>query len=98
MGLFPLLPVAGGLDPQQLLAVVPLIKGTRLVQALVALQPDQLGVGGLGDRLGQLGLAGAGRALDEQRLAERVGQEDRGRDRLVGEVAGAAEPLADVLR
>src|SRR3954449_7252858 len=64
VGLFPLLAVTGGLDPQQLLAVVPLIKGTRLVETLVALQPDKLGAGRLGDSLGELGLAGAGRALD----------------------------------
>ena len=32
-----------GLDPQQLLAVVPLVQRLRLVEALVALQPHQLG-------------------------------------------------------
>ena len=48
---------------RQLLGVVPLVERARLVDALVALQPDQAGAGGLGDRLGQLGLADPGRAL-----------------------------------
>ena len=61
-----------GLDAQQLLLVVPLVERPRLVEALVALQPDQLGAGGLGDGLGQLGLAHAGRAFDEQWLAQRA--------------------------
>ena len=41
VGLLPRL-VAGRLDPQQLLAVVPLVERARLVEALVALQPHEL--------------------------------------------------------
>jgi len=52
VGLFPLLAVTGRLDAQELLAVVPLIQRPGLVQALVALEPDEPGVGGLRDRLG----------------------------------------------
>src|SRR4051794_32711217 len=37
-------------------------------------------------------------ALDEQRLAERPGQEDRGGQRAVGEVALLAQRLADRVR
>ena len=58
-----------GLDAQELLLVVPLVERLGLVEALVALQADQAGAGHLGHRLGQLGLAGAGRALDQDRLA-----------------------------
>ena len=90
--------VLGRLDAQQLLLVVPLVQRARLVEALVALQADERRAGRLGDRLGQLGLADAGRALDEQRLAEPVGEEDGRRDGVVGEVAGGGQPLGDVGR
>ena len=63
-----------GLDPQQLLAVVPLVQRLRLVEALVALQADQLAAGGPRERLRELGLADPGGALDEDRLAEPLGE------------------------
>ena len=56
--------LAAGLDPEQLLAVVPLVERLRLVEPLVALQADQVAACGARERLGQLGLADAGRALD----------------------------------
>ena len=87
-----------GLDPQQLLLVVPLVQGLGLVQALVALQPDQPGARQLGHRLGQLGLAGAGRALDQHRFAEALGQVDHAGDALVGEVADPAQTLREPRR
>ena len=40
-------------------------------------------------RLGQLGLADAGRALDQHRLLEPVGEEHDAGDAGVGEVVGA---------
>jgi hypothetical protein len=70
----PRLPLAvalGRLDAQQLLLVVPLVQRPRLVQALVALQADELGAGGGGDRLGQLGLADAGRPSASSGLPSR---------------------------
>ena len=82
-----------GLDAQQLLLVVPLVEGLGLVEALVALQADQAGPGHLGHRLGQLGLAGAGRALDQDRLAQPLGQVHHAGDAVVGEVADGAQPL-----
>ena len=85
-----------GLDPQQLLAVVPLVQRLRLVQALVALEPHERAVEVGGERLGQLGLADAGRPLDEHRLAEPGGEEGDERGRLAREVAGGAEPGVDV--
>ena len=81
-----------GLDAQQLLLVVPLVERARLVEPLVALQPDQLGAGRPRHRLGQLGLADAGRALDQQRLLQRSGEVRRGGGRRVGEVAGGVQP------
>ena len=76
------------LDAQQLLLVVPLVQRLGLVEALVALQADQPGAGDLGDALGQLGLADAGRTLHQHRLLEPVGEEDDAGDAGVGEVVG----------
>jgi hypothetical protein len=68
------------------------------VDALVALQADEPRAGGGGQRLGHLGLAHAGLALDQQRLAQLGGQEHRGGQRAVGEVALVGERLADRVR
>ncbi len=86
-------PVAGGLrlDPQQLLAVVPLVQRLRLVEPLVALQPDQLARGRARERLGELRLADSRGALDEDRLAEPRGEKGDQRRRLVRQVPGAGE-------
>ena len=89
--LFELFPVLGalalrstGLDAQELLAVVPLVERLGVVQALVALEADQSRADRVGDGARERGLAGAGRALDEDRLGEAVGEEaDRG-DGVVG--------------
>jgi hypothetical protein len=86
------------LQAEQLLAVVPLVQGPGLVDPLVALQPDQPGAGDRRDCLGQLGLAHAGGPLDEQRLAEPVGEEDGRRGRRIGQVADPGEPLTDLGR
>ena len=84
--------VALGLDAQQLLLVVPLVERLGLVEALVALQADEPGAGDLGHRLGQLGLARAGRALDQDRLPQPVGEVDDPGDALVGEVVAPFRP------
>ena len=97
MDLGPRLRALVGLDAQQLLLVVPLVQRLGLVEALVALQADQPGAGHLGDGLGELGLARAGRALDEHRLAEAVGEVDDTGDAVVGEVVHVAQPVADHL-
>ncbi len=92
-GLLPRLGALTRRDAQQLLRVVPLVERPRLVDALVALQPDQPGAGGLRDRLGELGLAHAGRTFDQQRLAEPIRQVDGGRDGGGRQVADAGQPL-----
>ena len=86
-----------GLDPQDLLGVVPLVEGAGLVDALVALQPHQTRAGGLRDRPGQLGLADPGGALHQQRLAQPVGEEDRGGRCGIGQVAGLGQPPRDIV-
>ena len=73
-----------GLDPEQLLLVVPLVEGLGLVETLVALQPDQPHAGHLRDALGQLGLSGTGRALDEHRLSQLLAQVHHTGDVLFG--------------
>ena len=84
------------LDPQQLLAVVPLVQRLGLVQALVALQADQPASGRPGERLGELGLADAGRALDQHRLAQALREIGDERGGLVGEIADALELRLDL--
>ena len=86
-----------GLDPQQLLAVVPLVQRLGLVEALVALQPHQVARPRYVDeRLGQLRLADAGGALDEHRLAELGGQERDERRRLARQIADLREAAQDL--
>ena len=76
-----------GLDVEELLAVVPLVKGLGLVEALVALEADQLTAGRAGDRLGELGLADPCGTLYQDRLTQLLGEVGDQRRGLVGEVA-----------
>ena len=75
--------------------IVPLVERGVLVEALVALQADQLGVVHGGERLGHLGLADAGLAFEQQRPLEELHQPQRGRDVAVGDVAGGGEAVGD---
>ena len=84
-----------GLDAQKLLLVVPLVERLGLIEALVALQPDEPAAGHSGDGLGEFGLARAGRALDEHRLGEPVRQVDDSRDPVVGEVAASPRAVRE---
>src|SRR5205085_3049452 len=86
-----------GLDAQQLLLVVPLVDGLRLVEALVALQADEARAGRGRGRLGELRLADACRPFDEHRLAEPVGKEDDARDVGVGQIVDCAQSLRRTL-
>ncbi len=85
----------GGAQVQQLAGVVPVVHGLGHVDALVALQPDQLTAGRDRQRLGQLGLADAGFALEQQRSVQRHRQEHRRRDPLVGQVSVPRECTGD---
>ncbi len=80
-----------GLDAQQLLLVVPLVQRLGLVEAFVALQPDQPSAGDLRDALGQLGLSGTGRTLDKDRLLKAVGEVHDTRNAFVGQIVDAGE-------
>ena len=78
-------------DAEQLPRVVPLVERLGGVDALEALQPDQRGVEQVGERLGGLRLADAGLALEQQRLRQAYGAEQRRGERGVGEVAHVGE-------
>ena len=83
------------LDVQELLLVVPLVERGRGVEPFVALQADQVGLEHAGHDLGDLGLAHAGVAFDQQRLLEVEGQVHRGRHRRIGDVLGRFHQLLD---
>ena len=83
------------LDGEELALVVPLVERGLLVEALVALQADELGAVHRGERLGHLGLADAGLAFEQQRTLEELHQPQRSRDVAVGNVAGGGEAVGD---
>ena len=78
--------VAQDLGVEQLLAVLPLVEGTRFVQPAVALEADQRPRQGTGRGLGQLGLADARRSLDQDRLLHPVREERDRRDVAVADI------------
>src|SRR5712671_7160829 len=84
------------LDGEQLALIVPFIQRGVLVEAFVALQADELGPMHGSQRLGDLGLADAGLALEQQRPLEVFHQPERRRDVAVGDVADGGEAVGDV--
>ena len=66
------------------------------VDALVALEPDQVGLEDRGERLGDLGLADAGLALEQQRAPHREREVDRRREAAVGQVDSRRERPLDL--
>ena len=90
--------LAGMADGEQLALVVPFVERMRGIDALVALQPHQIAAEQFGDRLGGLRLADAGRAFEQQRLAQPDRQEDGGGQAFIGEIARGGEALRHRLR
>ena len=84
-----------GLDGQELALIVPLVEGGVLVQALVALEPDEFGLVELGQRLGDRRLAHPRLALEQERTLQEVHEPDRHGQIPVGHVAGRLEALGD---
>ena len=80
---------------EHLARIVPLVERRHRVEPFVALQADQLGAEHLGEHFRALGLADAGRPLDEQRLLEREHDLQRGGERLVDDEAALAEAVVD---
>src|SRR5499427_10863473 len=85
------------LDGEQLALVIPLVEGGVLVEALVALQADQLGAVHARERLGDLGLADPGLALEQQRVLEEFHQPQRRGDVAVRHIAGGGEAVGDLV-
>ena len=80
---------------QHLPRIVPLVKRRHRVEPFVALQPDQPRVECLGQHLGALRLADAGRTFDQKWLVEREGELQRGRERFVDDEPAIAEAFTD---
>ena len=87
----------GGADRDHLRGVVPLIDRIGDVETLVALQPDQPAAKRCRQHLGDLGLADAGLAFEEDRPAHLQRQKQHGRERAVGEIIGRREELERVV-
>src|SRR6185437_1392659 len=86
--------LAGGLgesDRHHLRGIVPLIDRARDVETLVALQADEAPAERGGEDLGDLRLADAGLALEEQGPPEPEAQENDGSQRAVADIGGAAK-------
>ena len=78
----------GDADRDHLRGVVPLVDRRRHVEPFVALQADQPAPERRRQHLGDLGLADAGLAFEEERPAHAQRQEQHGRERAVGEIVG----------
>ena len=84
-------PELRGPDMDHLLREVPLVRGGRHVQPLVALEPDERPAQRNRRRSGHLRLAHAGFAFQEERSAQFQGEEESGAQACVGDVALAAQ-------
>src|SRR5581483_3145014 len=82
---------------EKLLRVLPLVEGLRLVEALVALEANQLVAERAGQHLRELRLADAGGSLDEDRLPHLRREVDDRPDRVARDVLSGREPLDDVV-
>ena len=83
----------GDADGDHLRGVIPFVDRRRNVEALVALQPDQPAAERLREHLGDLGLADAGLAFQENRPAHLERQIKHGAERAVGEIIGPGEEI-----
>ena len=83
----------GEADGDHLRAVIPLIDRGGDVEPLVALQADQLAAERLRQHLGDLGLADAGLAFEEDRPAHAQREIQHRRQRAVGDIIGLAQQL-----
>jgi hypothetical protein len=82
---------------QELLGVVPLVDGLADVEALVALEAQELAARPRREDLRDLGLADPRLALQEQRPVQGEREEDDGRELVVGEIPMGRERRRDLL-
>ena len=88
--------IAGGFrqaNGDHLRRAVPLVDGGGDIEPLIALQADQLASERRRQDLGDLGLADAGLAFQEQRPAHLQGEEGDGRQRALGEIAARLQQV-----
>jgi hypothetical protein len=78
---------------KQLSRVVPLVQGVTHVQALVALQANEIGAERGRHRTGERGLADAGLALEKQRALQAKREKQGDREAAVRDVVGRGEAL-----
>ena len=83
------------LDRDELALIVPFVERRARVEPLVALHADELGAVHGGERLGDLGLADARLAFDQQRALQIVHHPERGREFAVGDIADFGEAGGD---
>ena len=87
----PVPPRSASPNREHLGGVVPLVDGSGRVEALVALQAQQTPAQGLREGRGELGLAAAGLALQQQRAAEGEAQVEGLDQRVVRDIAPLLE-------
>ena len=83
----------GDADGDHLRGVIPFVDRGRDVEAFVALQPDQAAAERLRQHLGDLGLADAGLAFEENRPAHLEREIKHSAERAVGEIIGPGEEI-----
>jgi hypothetical protein len=88
---------ASRLDRQELALVVPFIERMLGIDALVALQADEVAAENFGHGLRRLGLADARHALDQKRLAEPDREEHRRGQWFVGYISAGGKMLGHCL-
>src|SRR5688572_9621501 len=82
-------------DLEDLPRVVPLVDRALEIEPLVALEADQRAIEHRRQHLGDLGLADAGLALEEERLAEAEREEDGGGETAIRHVVRGPQELGD---
>src|SRR5262249_29101232 len=76
--------------------IVPLVECGVLVETFIALQPNKLGLVHRGKRLGDLGLADARFALQQQRALQELHKPERGGEITIGHVAYFSQPIGNL--
>jgi hypothetical protein len=87
----------GGAQVQDLAREVPVVERLGGVEALVALQANEMRAGGLRERAGERGLAHAGVALEKQRAAQSKRKVAGRGQAVVGQISGGREKRRQVL-
>ena len=83
----------GDADGDHLRGVVPFVDRGSEVEPFIALQPDEPARERAREHLGDLGLADAGLAFEEQRPPHLEREKEHGRERPVGEIIGRREQI-----